>query len=175
MPSPGTSPWDRQHVDKQAFPWHPSTRGHADYTEDIKAFSWHPFQFGRRQAVSACSGSPPQCSTFSSYLGRERGLWSWLWHKLTPWEAVLVLDFTVCNQMPLRYNRSTNYFTSHLSYYSLVCQMWHKIVLWSVSIRATCHKNLVMNCSTRRYWSIAWVMTVEKTAQWSVKTRNILA
>ena len=29
-----------------------------DYTEDIKAISWHPFQFGRRQAVSACSGSP---------------------------------------------------------------------------------------------------------------------
>ena len=36
-----------------------------DYTEDIKAF-WHPFQFGRRQTVSACSGSPPQCSTLSS-------------------------------------------------------------------------------------------------------------
>ena len=55
------------------------------------------------------------------YLGRERGLWSLLWHKLSPWEAVLVLDFTVCNKMPLRYNRSTNYFTSHLAYYSLVC------------------------------------------------------
>ena len=29
MPSPGASlgtPGDRQHVDKQAFPWHPSTR-----------------------------------------------------------------------------------------------------------------------------------------------------
>ena len=31
--------------------------------EDIKDFSWDPFQFGRRQAVSACSGSPPQCSS----------------------------------------------------------------------------------------------------------------
>ena len=30
MPSPGASlgtPGDRQHVDKQAFSWHPSTRG----------------------------------------------------------------------------------------------------------------------------------------------------
>ena len=30
MPPPGASlgtPGDRQHVDKQAFPWHPSTRG----------------------------------------------------------------------------------------------------------------------------------------------------
>ena len=30
MPSPGASlgtPGDRQHIDKQAFPWHPSTRG----------------------------------------------------------------------------------------------------------------------------------------------------
>ena len=45
---PGASPRDRQHVDKQAF-------------------AWHPFQFARRQPVSACSGSPPQCSTFSSF------------------------------------------------------------------------------------------------------------
>ena len=59
MPSPGVSPRDRQHVDKQAFPW-------------------HPFQFARRQAVSACSGSPPQCSTFSS-LGMVESTWWLIW------------------------------------------------------------------------------------------------
>ena len=48
-----------------SLPLAPQYQG-IDHTEDIKAFSWHPFQFGRRQAVSACSGSPPQCSTFSS-------------------------------------------------------------------------------------------------------------
>ena len=48
-----------------AFPWHPvpGDRLH----RDIEAFSWYPFQFARRQPVSACSGSPPQCSRFSSY------------------------------------------------------------------------------------------------------------
>ena len=64
-----------------SFPLAPSTRGQTtqrtdkpspgqgtDYTRTcIEAFSWHPFQFSaRRQPVSACSGSPPQCSTFSS-------------------------------------------------------------------------------------------------------------
>ena len=29
-------------------------------------------------------------------LGRERGLWSWLLHKTSPWEAVLVLDESSC-------------------------------------------------------------------------------
>ena len=58
-----------------SLPLAPQYQG-TDYTEDIKAFSWHPFQFGRRQAVSACSGSPPQCSTFSSlsiYLSNSSG------------------------------------------------------------------------------------------------------
>ena len=35
------------------------------------------------------------------YLGRERGFWSRLRHKLSPWEAVLVLDerlFSPCMQ-----------------------------------------------------------------------------
>ena len=38
IPSPGTSlrtPGDRQHVDKQAFPWHPSTKGQTTHAEDM--------------------------------------------------------------------------------------------------------------------------------------------
>ena len=34
------------------------------------------------------------------FLGRERGLWSWLWHKISPWEAVLVLDESPCWHQP---------------------------------------------------------------------------
>ena len=49
-----------------SLPLAPQYQG-TDYTEDIEASSWHhAFRFARRQVVSACSGSPPQCSTFSS-------------------------------------------------------------------------------------------------------------
>ena len=34
------------------------------------------------------------------FLGRERGLWSWLWHRISPWEAVLVLDESSCWHQP---------------------------------------------------------------------------
>ena len=33
-----------------------------------------------------------ELDSFVYFLGRERGLWSWLWHEISPWEAVLVLD-----------------------------------------------------------------------------------
>ena len=34
------------------------------------------------------------------FLGREGGLWSWLLHKISPWEAVLVLDESPCWHQP---------------------------------------------------------------------------
>ena len=64
MPFLGTS---QTTCRQTSLPLAPQYQG-TDYTEDIhvEAFSWHPFQFDRRQAVSPCSDSTPQCSTFSS-------------------------------------------------------------------------------------------------------------
>ena len=92
MPSPGASSWDRQRR-QASLPLAPQYRG-TDYTKDMEAFSWHPFQFAGRQAVSACSGSPPQCSIYGLihsqiFCTRPSGLLS------TRLAKVLVLDTKV--------------------------------------------------------------------------------
>ena len=71
-------------------PWYQGTD--IPVPEDIKAFSWHPFQFGRRQAVSACSGSPPQCSIFSSVW--EHAMSDLLWSE--PHTSGTALHTCVC-------------------------------------------------------------------------------
>ena len=50
------------------------------------------------------------------FLGRERGLCSWLWHKISPWEAILVLDESPCWHQPGMLYESTIWSYLQVSY-----------------------------------------------------------